>query len=201
MAMAIIELSEDGRPAGLAVELLLELGLDQAAFLLHDHDLAESVGKARSAGGLQGPGHADLVDAKPELARLRLRDVQVVQRLQHVEVALPVRDDAQLRGGAIDDRSVDGVGAGERPHGRELVTVQPSLLGLGRVGLAEVQAIRRPFGVIRQDDADAFHVDVDRSGGFHGVLDALHAHPAPAVARQRPAEEAEVQDFLDAGGT
>ena len=66
----LVELADDRGRSGLSVELLLELGLQEAALFLHDHDLLEAVGKTRGARGFQGPGHADLVDAEPELACL-----------------------------------------------------------------------------------------------------------------------------------
>ena len=195
----LVELADDGRHVTPAVQLLLELRLDQAALFFDHQDLVQADGKFGGALRLQRPGHADLVQTQTQRRSGLLREIQVVQRLQHIEVALAVADDAEPGSRPIDDGAVDPVAAREGPHRAQLEAVQPGLLGVGGVGLPDVDAVGRHRNAFRQLDLHPVDVDIDRGGGLDRVLDAFHADPAAAVARQRPAQHAVVQDLLHAG--
>ena len=194
-----VELADDGRHVTPAIELLLELRLDQAALFLDHQDLVQTDGEFGGALRLQRPGHADLVETQTQPGGGLLRKMQIVKRLKHVEVALAVADDTQLGRRTVDDGPVDPVAARKSPYRAQFVAMQPGLLRMRRVGLTYVDAIGRPRHAFGQGDPNPIDVDIDRGCGLDRVLDAFHADPATAVTRQRPAQHAVIQDLLHTG--
>ena len=194
-------LADDGGRMGAAVELLLQLEFDEAAFLLDHKNLVEPGSELDCALRLQRPRHAHFVEPQAQVSRHLLRQVQVVECLQRVEVTLAMGDHAEPGLRAVDDDAVDSVAACKRRDRAQLVAVQPRFLRMRRVGLADVDAVGRERNTLWQRDLHAIDVDVDRCGRLHGVLDALDADPAAAEARHGPADDAVVEDFLDAGRT
>ena len=191
-------LADDGRRVLAAVQLLLELRLDQAALFFDHDDLVEPRSKGHRPVRLQRPRHADLVQPHAHCCDGRFGQIQVIKRLQHVEIAFAVRDDAQRGGRRVDHHAVEPVQARKGPHGVELEAVQPVFLSVGGVGLANAQAVSGQRQVVGQRDLHAVRVDIDRRRGLDCVLHALDTDPAAAVARHRPAEHAEVENFLHA---
>ena len=191
----LVELADDPRPDILApvIELLLQLVLDQRPLLLDDQDLLEPFGEVADAVALQRPGHA-LVDA------------EIVERLADVEIGLAAGDDAEAPPRAVDDDAVQAVGPGIGERGVELVAVQPELhlerLGRGqrRGRLADVEAALRHGEIGRDDDLDAVRVDQYGGRAVNGVGHHLEGDPAARIARHRPAMQAEIEEFLHAGG-
>ncbi len=197
-----VVLADDGRPLPLVVvEQLLHLALDEGLLLLDHHDVLQPARERADAGGLERPGHADLVDADAEVAAGRLVQAEVFERLQHVEVALAGGDDAQARVRRIDRHAVDAVGARERLRGLHRVHVQAHFLVERRIRPADVEAARRDreLVVARQHDPQRERIDVHRRRGFHRFGDRLEADPTPRVTRHRPAEQAHLEDVLHAG--
>src|SRR6185436_11580982 len=127
---AFVLLADDQRPALRVpvVELLLELALDDAAFLLDDDDLLETLGELPNRLGFERPAHADLEQLDPDVAGARGVQPEIVERLQHVEVRFAGRDEAEPRIPAVDDRAVEGVRTRERERRRQLIPVQAQLL-------------------------------------------------------------------------
>ena len=104
--------------------------------------------KARDAERLQRPGHADLVDADADVGRGACVDAEVLERLQHVEVALAGGDDAEARLRRIDDDAVDaGWRARTRTRRLHRVLVQAHFLVQRRIGPADVEAAERQLEV------------------------------------------------------
>ena len=166
------------------VEQLLHLALDEAVLLLHHQDVAQATRERTDAGRFQWPGHADLVDADADVATGRIIKPQVLQRLQHVEVALAGGDDAEACIRAVDHRLVDAVGACEGLRRFHRIAMQAHLLLQRRVWPADVEAAFGHFEVIvaGQDDVLRQRIDVHRGRGFHRFGNRLEADPAPGKA-------------------
>ncbi len=179
--------------------VLLHLRLDEGALLLDDDDVFQAAREVADADRLQRPGHADLVHADADLARVALADAQVLERLQHVEVALAGGDDAQARVRRVEHGLVDAVGARERARGLHGVLVQAHFLVQRRIRPADVEAAGRQREVFRQHDVELVRIDVDAGRRLDRLGDRLEADPAAGEARHRPAEQAHVEDVLHAG--
>ena len=93
--------------------MLLELVLDDRALFLDHKDLVQALGELAQALALDGPGHRNLVKPDADLGGVRLVDAKGVEGLADVEIGLAGGDDAEPRIGAVDDRLVELVGAGE----------------------------------------------------------------------------------------
>ena len=128
-AVLLVLLADDHRRVGAAVELLLELRLDQRALLLHDEDRLQPVGEAVHALRLKRPRRGDLVEAEPEIGGAHLVDAEEVERAERVEPALAERDDAEprLRPAPHHD-AVEPVLADEGERRRLLPAMQQLLL-------------------------------------------------------------------------
>ena len=96
-ALRFVLLADDHRRVGAAVELLLELRLDQRALLLNDEDRLKPVGEAVDALRLERPRRRHLVEAQAEIGRALLVDAEKVERAERIEPALAERDDAEPR--------------------------------------------------------------------------------------------------------
>src|SRR6185503_14437015 len=197
---ALVLLADDQRPALRVpvVELLLELALDDAAFLLDDDDLLETLGESPNRLGLERPAHADLEQLDPDVAGARGVQAKIVERLQHVEVRFAGRDEAEPRIPAVDDRAVEGVRTRERERRRQLIPVQAQLLIVWRIRPADVQAARRHCEV-RCHDVQRLRRQGEALGRVGGLLSDLQADPATAEARERIPVEPELDDLLDVG--
>ena len=193
----LVALADDHRRVRPAVEQLLELPLDQPALLLDHDDLLEPVGERQQRLPLERPDQAELQDPQAQPLRQRLVDAEVVERLAQIEVGLAGRDDPEPRSLAVEDRSVEAVGRGERAHRLELEAVQALLLGERRVRPADVEAARRQRELGR-GDLEPRRIELDRGGGVDRVVDALEPDPAAAVAGQREAQQAELENLGDA---
>ena len=151
-----VVLADDGRAlAGPVVHRLLHLAFDEGVLLLDHEDVLQAAREVAQADRLQRPGHRDLVDADAEVGAGARVEVEVFQRLQHVEVGLAGGDDAEARVRRIDDDAVDAVGARERLRGLHRVLVQAHLLVHRRIGPADVEAAARHLEILRQHDAAA----------------------------------------------
>ena len=198
-ALALVLLADDGGRIGPAIELLLDLGLDEGALLLHHHDEIEPLGEALDAFGLQGPDQADLVESEAKRIGPRLVDAERIQRLAHVEIALARGHDADPRGSpAGEHQPVEAVGAGEGEDGRSLVIVQPRLLGERRVMKPDIEPALGHLEIVRDGDGDAIHAPVHAGGGFDIVLHAFDADPHARIAREGEPLDAEVENLLNA---
>ncbi len=60
--------------------------------------------------------------------------------------------------------------------------------------------VRRQGEILGNDNLDPVGIDIGGDGGVHVFGNRLECHPATAVARQFPAEHAQVQHFLHIGG-
>ena len=142
----------------------------------------------------------DLVEADAELVGLHLIDAELIEGLAHIEIALAAGDDADLGvGAAAGDDAVELVGAGEGQDGGALVVVQARFLVERLVAEADVEALGGHDEVVGNLDLDAVDAAVDGGGGLDVVLHAFDADPHAGEARQREAEDAEVEDLLHAG--
>ena len=189
----------DAPAAAVVEDRLLDLHLDELALLLHDHDQVEPLGPVVEALHVERPGHADLVGGDPEPLGLRPVDAQKLQRVGEVEPVLAGGHEADPRAGPAPHAPVEAVGA-PKGLGREaLVVDDPRLLRHRVVAEADVEAAGRQRDVGRPE-GQPVRVAVDDGGGLHRVLHRLEPDPQPRVARQRVAEEAEIEDLLHARG-
>ena len=194
-----VALAHDGWCMRTAVKLLFELEFDQAALFLDHQDFVEPFSKLDCALRLQRPGHSHLVKTQAQFRSGLLRQVQLVERLQHIQIALAVRNDAQFRLRSVDDDAVDTIAACEGCHRAKFVAMQPRLLRMWRVGLANVHAVGRKVHALGQRNLHAVNVYVDRRGGFDRVLYALDANPTATEARHSPAKHTVIENLLNAG--
>src|SRR5205085_3481635 len=116
------------------VKLFLQLVFDELALFLDDEDLAETFGELANAGGLERPRHADLAQANADLGGVLLVDPQILERLQHVEIALARSDDAQARIRRIDRDAVEAISSAICERRIDLVVLEAKLLLHRRVG-------------------------------------------------------------------
>ncbi len=150
--------------------------------------------------GSSGQHHAHLVDHQAQLLRARLVDTQIGQGLAQIEPALARGDDADARALALaEGHAVDAVGARKGPRRIELVVDQAEFLRVRRVGQADVEPVGRQAVHLGQHDVQPAVIHLHRARRIGRVLDALHAHPGAAVARQRPAQQAVVDQLGHAG--
>ena len=172
--------------------------LDEAALLLDDENLVEPAGEAPDPVGLQRPAHADLVEGEAEAPRRPLVDIEVVERLAHVEVGLAGGHDAEPAPRPVDHGAVEPVRPAVGARGVELVFEKALLLIERRVGQADVEPAGGQHVVFRPDDGDPVRVHRDDGRAVHRLGDADEAHPEAGVAREPPAVEPIVQKLLDA---
>jgi hypothetical protein len=175
----------------------------RALLLDHDHFL-QAFGEAPRALGLQRPGHADLVETDAERPAALFGQAEIFERLARVEIGLAGGHDADARLGArlggIDHHPVEAVGAHEGLYRRHLRAVQALFRLERRIGIANAEAAWRQLEIRRHHDLDALGIDPHRRATFDGLGDRLEADPAAGVARQRKAQHAEVEIFLDGRG-
>ncbi len=181
------------------IEDALELVLDEAALLLDHQHVLQPFRELPRAALFQGPGQRHLVDAQAERFGVAVADAEIGHCLPQIEIGLAGGDDTEPRRLAVEHDAVERIGAGEGGDRRHLRTEQPTLRLHRRIGPADVEPVRRHLEIGRNHDSDARRVAVDRSGAFHRLRDRLEADPATRVARQREAEDAEVEIILQGG--
>ncbi|MDT4847708.1 hypothetical protein FQZ97_817750 [compost metagenome] len=145
---------------------------------------------------LQRPAHAHLEHAQADLGAQRLVQAEVFQGLAHVQVGFTGGDDAQARIRRIEHQRIEVIGAGEGAGGVDFVGVEAFFLDQGRVRPADMHAAFRQLEVFGNLHIDAQRIDVHHRRGVDVFGDGLQRHPATAVARQLPADDAVVEDFL-----
>ncbi|MHC2412689.1 hypothetical protein ACVJGC_005280 [Bradyrhizobium diazoefficiens] len=142
-----------GLGAGIVVEILLELALDDAALFLDNEDLALALHEVHRVMQRQRPDHADLVDVDADAAAGRLIEAHQPQRFHQVEMRLACGDDAVGGVRNVVDVAVDRIGLCKGVDG-VLLRLQPLLdLRSRQVRPAIVQAARRRREVGRAEGA------------------------------------------------
>src|SRR5207237_6153996 len=159
-----IELADDPRADVFTpiIELLLKLVLDYGAFLLDDEDFFETLGKTPDALAFQRPGHRNFVKPKADFGGMRIVNAEIVERLTHVQVGFPSRDDTEPRPRAVDDDAVQPVGACESQRCVKLVLMEPEFLVEGLIGPTDIQPARRHLEILGEHDPGALGPDLDR---------------------------------------
>ena len=99
-------------------------------------------------------------------------------------------------GFGIQHDAVEAVGAREGRDRLHLRAVQPPLLLHRRIGPANGEAARRHFEIVGHDDLDAIGIADDRGRAFDRLRNRLEADPAAGEARQRKAQNAEIEIIL-----
>ena len=133
---------------------------------------------------------------KSQRLRLGVGNAEIGQRLPEIEIGLAGRHDAEPRRLRIQHDAVEAVDARERRHRLHLRAVQPPLLLHRRIRPADRKPARRHFEIIGHDDLDAIGIADDRGRAFDGLRNRLEADPATRVARQRKAQNAEIEIIL-----
>jgi hypothetical protein len=198
-AAGLVGLADDQGPTvgWQVVEKADELVFEVGAFLLDDDYFLQAFGEAPGTFGFQRPGNADLVEADAERLGALVVDAEIFQRLARVEIGLAGGHDADARARRIDHGLVEAIDAHEGAHGVHLRSVQALFRFERRIGITDAEAARRKLEVGRHHDLDALGVDPDRRAALDRFGDRLEAHPAARVARQREAQDAEVEIFLN----
>ncbi len=197
----LVELADHPRTLadGPVVELSGELVLDDAALLLDHQYLVQPLGELVHRDRFQRPAHANLEHAQADRGAQRFVQAQVVQRLTHVEIGLAGGDDAKPRIRRIEHHPVQVVGPGEGACGVDLVQVEALFLSQRRVRPADVHAVLGQLEIFRDTRLHAQRIDFHHGGGVDVLGDGLQGHPAAGVARQLPADDAVVENFLNVG--
>ncbi|VCU06944.1 hypothetical protein RHODGE_RHODGE_00034 [Rhodoplanes serenus] len=201
-AALLVLLADDDRLVGGAVQLLAHLHLDQRTLLLDHHQEIEPGGRLQHVVAADRIGAADLNEAQAEIVAAHLVEAEQVERQAHVEIALADREEAEPRPPpARHDGAVEPVDPHEGQHGVALEILEARLLGQHGVAEPDAEATRRHAEqiVARDGDLHPVEVAVDHGGGLHRVVDAFEPDPGAGVARHREAEQAVVDDLLDAG--
>lgn len=120
--VVVVHLADDPRTDVVAPveQLLLHLVLDDLAALFDDEDFLETHGELPDAFRLQRPGHADLVQSKPDLGGDLGRDAELAQCLPDILVALAGRHDAVAGVRRVHGDAIDLVGARKGDRGKAL---------------------------------------------------------------------------------
>ena len=181
------------------VELAGELVFENAALFLDHQDLVQALGKFMHRDRLQRPAHTDLEHPQAHLGAQRFVQTEVIQRLAHVEIGLAGGDDAQARVRRVEHHLVEVVGPSKGACGVDLVEVEAFFLRQRRVRPANVHAVFRQFEVIRDARLHPQRIDFHHGGGIDVLGDGLERYPAAGIARQLPADDAVVENFLNVG--
>ena len=182
------------------VENAQQLVLDEAALLLDHQHVLQAFGEGAGAGLLQRPGQRHLVDAQSERLGFAVGNAEIGQRLPQIEIGLAGRHDAEPRRLGIEHDAVETVDAGEGGDRVHLRAVQPALLLQRRIGPADAEPTRRHLEIVGHDDLDAIGIADDRGRALDRFRDRLEADPATGIARQRKAENAEIEIVLQRRG-
>ena len=83
-------------------------------------------------------------------------------------------------------------------QGVEAFALQAVLLLQGRIGPADVEAVRRNRVAVGDADGDRHRIDLHRGGGFDRVADGFEAHPAARVARHGVTVQSELDELAHA---
>ncbi len=162
---------------GQVVEGGAGLGFQQRALVLHHHQRLQAAGEGAKTGGLQRPGHADLVEGHAEAGGLVQAEAHGRQRLKHVLPGLAMGGDAQARARGGQHRPVQPVGLGEGQGRRDLEEAQPPLLVHGLVLEPDAKTARRHGEALRNDQLVAIQGHVDRGPRVHHVRQGDQTNP------------------------
>ena len=187
--------ADDAWRSRIAIEDGANLILEQRALLLdHDNEI-ETAGELAHDHWIERPHHADLKQAEAERGAV-VGKAEIAERLQQVLPRLAGRDHTDPRAVAFANDTVEAVGARIGERGRELVVVEPLLLGDRRIDCSRAQAsgrVARPFG---DDDLWPLGADIDCAPALGDVGDDLHANPTAGKPRHRDAVQAEIKQLL-----
>ena len=191
---ACARLAKDRRLVGASVEeQALELLLDERTLRLHDQHAGGVAHGILHEIGVERPGHAELHEPDARLDDgVGRPEAQLGQALANLRVDLASARQHKSRLGTVGNHAVDAVGGGEA--GRQgLFRPQPRFLGQRRV----CQSDAGVFDSWRRRVVPAVQPN------HHGAVGDVGCHqqpgPAAGVARQRPAEQAEVEHILHVG--
>ena len=195
-----VVLANDSRCVCHSVECVLELRFDEPALFLNDDDTVQPLCKLPESFRIERPRHSNLEEAQPQPLREPFVNAQLFKREPHIHVRLARGDQAQPRVRGVPDDAVESIEAGKGKDGGQFELVQPTLLLLRGVGPANLHPAFRKHKIFGRDELEAAGANINGSGGFHGVVNALERSPGSSIARKRPADQSAVEDFLHAGG-
>ena len=192
-------LADHDRPRALraVVQIVLDLLLDDRAFLLDHQHFGQAGNERVDARHFQRKRQTDLVD--PHAGRVQIGDRQIepAQRFHQIQMRLAARNDPHVRVRARRDPFVDAVHAREVAHRVEL-RVHPRFDRQARqIGPAIVQAAGGRREILRHGPFGLQRIEIDRRARFDRFGDRLVADPRAREARQRPAVQAEFEHVGD----
>ena len=200
----LVELADDARRVGAAVEHLLGEHLEEGALFFDHEDLFEAFGELAHDGRFHREQHAHLEHADAVAAQRVGVEAHLEEGLHEVVVGLARRHDAEPGIRVLEDDVVEIVLAGVALGDFEAAGVERllHLEGLDAHVHAEVHVRRELLAVEHEvggDEVEARGVDAGGAGAVGHVGDDLHADPQAGQARHVVAVQAQVEDFLDVG--
>ncbi len=181
-----------------AVEDLPDGRLNEAALLLHDDDLVQTVGEPGDLRRNERMNHGQPQQPHARRLQSRLVEPEDTQGLAQVEVRLAGGDQAELgeRAEALDLVQPVGLSVGARG-------VQPDALAgsfhLRQVRLQQARVDLVLESRLGQDGRYAIVVELDLAGPVGDIRDDLQCDPQAAAARHRDGMRPQVEHVLRIG--
>jgi hypothetical protein len=176
------------------------MSLKQIALFFHADDEIETARELMHDGGIERPDEADLEQAQADLRRHDLVDPELFQSLARVEITLSDAGDPDLGMRAATEHDlVEPVCLSEGDGRQALEIVETLLLVMPVVIRPDVEPARRHLEVLGLLRADAMRARLDDASRFDRVMQAFDADPSAGEARQGPAIDRIVIEFLQAG--
>ena len=110
----------------------------QRALFLDDDNEVEAAGEIAHDHRIERPDHADFEQAEAERSAV-VGEAEIAERLQQILPGLARRDHADPRLRAVADDAVQAIGARIGERGRQLMIVEPLLLGDRRIDRPRAQ--------------------------------------------------------------
>ena len=205
LALLLVELADDARRVGLAIQHALGEHLEERPLLLDDEDLFQALGEVAHRRRLHREQHAHLQDTDAVTGERRIVEAQLEEGLAQVVVGLARGDDAKPRVGVRKHDLVEIVLARVAFGDLEPSGVE-RLLHLQRLGPhvhAQVHVRRKGLAVEHQvgrDELEPLGRHLGGTGAVGDVGDDLQADPQPRQPRHQVAMQPEVENLLHVAG-
>ncbi len=200
----VVELAQHQGAQRHAVQLVLDVELDERTLVLQDEDLRQPVGELPHDASLERVGHPQLQQPHAEAVQLVVVQPEVPAGLAQVEVRLARRDDAEAVVRPVQGDPVDVVLARVGERGRH-TGVDERAFQLQDAGAVEVGGRDVHVGTTvelrrHHDRRHPTWGDEGRAGAVGDARRHLECGPQARAARERHRVHAEVEDLLYVAG-